>query len=303
MPKFNVGDRVKILSVHQVMSDKYIGTTGVVQEVSNAPYVRMDIDGKTWALKEERLELVKEKQKMKVRVTHKSGKGWWYDNHIGETFEVTEDCSSEYGRIFKRTDVPLWWIMPEHCEIVKEDERMFKIGDKVKVVDSFGSGKAKLGDIATVTGVTERSFDVLLDVKTTDGREYSMCYYRFELLGSQPPEIKTGHLVMTTFDNQWRLAQIDTINQESYARNVLLNLNNFCYLELDEFDIVKVAEVKYIGNIFRAIQAGTPVEQVEDFKVIYDKTKEERKEKLESTISDLQLQLEKAQKELKEAQG
>lgn len=302
MPKFNVGDRVKILSVNTITPKKYIGTTGVVQEVSNVPYVRMDIDGRIWALKEGRLELVKEKQKMKVRVTHKSGENWWYDSHIGETFEVIED-SNHHGRIFKRADKTYWWIMPEHCEIVKEDERMFKVGDKVKVVDSFGSGKVKLGDIATVTKVTDRSFDTLLDVKTTDGREYSMCDYRFELLGSLPPEIKTGHLVMTTFDNQWRLAQIDTINQKPNAGNVLLNLKTFCYIELDAADIIKIAEVKYIGDIFRAIKADTPVEQVKDFKIIYDKTKEERKEKLESTISDLQSQLEKAQKELKEAQG
>ena len=187
MPKFKTGDHVRVVKEQSGKLQKYTGTTGVVQEDDSAPYVRMDINGETWAFDEDDFELAKEEQKMFTKDQLRTGM-------------LVQHKNNEWGVVM---------LGVEH-------------GDKLL-------------------------------------QFYNMGY----------------------------------VSLNSYS-------DNLEYKNGSEWGITKVATVGYIGDIFRAYKSGKPMNSISDFKVIYDKTKDEAKDKLKKTISTLQAQLDAAQDELKE---
>lgn len=123
-------------------------------------------------------------------------------------------------------------------------------------------------------------------------------------------QLRTGMLVQTR-NGDWYIVQIGA---KEYFRSIdyLINLKSGTYLNIKDYnqdlterdmckyDIVKVIECEYIGNVFRGIQDDLSPEQFDGAKVIWQRTEVNPKvQQLESLIEKLKSQLESAEGELK----
>jgi ribosomal protein S17 len=85
----------------------------------------------------------------------------------------------------------------------RTDMAKFKVGDKVRVIDTSGSSRSKMGDIAKVTRVhDEYQTDILIDVEVIgEDRTYSMLEKRFEKYVSSPSfDFKPGDIVVPKYN-------------------------------------------------------------------------------------------------------
>lgn len=219
------------------------------------------------------------------------------DGTVGKIIRIYQDDSMLDHEVDFGGDMA-WNYTADELKLAKEESMdKLKVGDRVTVLPTSILQKY-IGESGVIS-----SFDFEGDPWVVmDGNEHELRFYAKNVKKEEQkmPQIKTGHLVMTTFDNAWRLAQVDTTNKGIYPSSALYSLRDFSYIPIQPKGILKIAEVLYIGDIFRVIQDGADVESISTFKIIYDKTKVEREDKLQGIISDLQDKLDKAQKELKE---
>ena len=111
-------------------------------------------------------------------------------------------------------------------------------------------------------------------------------------------DLKTGMLVQTKEGN-WYVFIGEIFLNLSTMNNLLLRYfdNDLIYVFSSDFNIVKVANISYIGNVFRAYKENRTIEKVDGFKVIWQR-ESEKETQLNTLISKLKIQLEEAQKEL-----
>ena len=124
-----------------------------------------------------------------------------------------------------------------------------------------------------------------------------------EIMEFTKADLKTGMMVKTR-NNSWYIVQKEAADFEGRT-DYLINTDGYTYLALDKydanlidlafvcFDVIEVAEVDYIGNIFKAIENGSPIEDIKGFKVIYQR-KDTRVQQLEQQMADLQKTIEEA---------
>lgn len=196
----------------------------------------------------------------------------------------------------------------------------FNIGDRVKVVkDTFyGDMNVYVGGTYEIERLTHMDNYILKGVTRPNGS--AAVWYESELEKQKEEQkmftkdqLKTGMLVQHK-NNEWSVVMLGV--EHGYdAKDILLNTNDgLRYRRLSDYndnlkrtwdnsgDIVKVATVGYIGDIFRTYKSSKSVESIEGFKIIYDKTKDETKDKLQKTIDTLRTQLKQAQEELAQCQ-
>lgn len=237
-----------------------------------------------------------------VRIIKNITYGKHMDHYIGKTFKIERiSDGGNYvleGVVNEGFDNTVWY--EDELEEVQKMPK-FKTGDRVKVIEYKNTWDSLRKYIGT-TGVAQEESDIPYVRMDIDGETRALNQDELELAEEktmEQPQIKTGHLVMTDWDNQWRLAQVDTTNISYPGEMLLYSLNHFGFLSLKEHKVLKVAEAN-ISYIFKSIKDGTPIEQAIGFKIIYDSTKDEAKDKLRATIDKLQDQLKQAQDELKE---
>jgi len=205
----------------------------------------------------------------------------WQRKYIGTQGTVDEDDSSPYVILDLDGEREPFF----ESKLVKEKamKPKFAKGDKVTIVKpvTFVEYKAKfigksfvIEEIRSDGGVSH------------DGSVGCSVYRPEELrLADEPAEpkfskasLKTGMLVKTR-DGAWHVTQLNTGLTEDYfidlkdGTNLYLRQTNDDLTDIDgddDFDIVTVATVKYIGNIFRRF-GSNDAESIRGFEVIWER--------------------------------
>ena len=171
--KFKVGDKVKV-------SDSWRGNSGKVGTISRTDWGTMykyrvefeDADPESF--REEELELVKEEEtSMKFKVGDKvKVKDSWFghdgqvgvvldtDNYEPYNYNIKFDTEGDNGRRDEN-------FMGDSLELVTEEEEKvmkFKVGDKVKVSNSWGGNTGNVGEITERNGGYHYPYCVTFEV-------------------------------------------------------------------------------------------------------------------------------------------
>ena len=161
--KFKVGDKVKV-------SNSWEGRSGEVGEITRrniweAYPCRVTFeDGVYESFKEEDLELATEEEKvMKFKVGDKvkvSNSWGGHDGEIGEINEYNKGYEFDYCVTFEGEYEESF--REEELELVKEEETSmkFKVGDKVKVSDSWEGRDGEIGQIVDINVYNEFTHEV-----------------------------------------------------------------------------------------------------------------------------------------------
>jgi hypothetical protein len=240
---------------------------------------------------------------------------------VGDRFYFPEQGDDNYKMYWGKNGVITrdngqWWSFRLDDGVVNEvfkwrlvkEKKMFKVGQKVKVIKAE-VWKSRISQVAEVIEVGKVDYKV----KFSDGTTHRFEDYKLEEVkeGMTKDDLKTGMLVQSK-SSEWYLVQ-KGIEDGYESKDRLINLSNyFGYLDLNNYtddlkgfnDIMKVATVVYIGDIFRNIKNIKEIEKTCGFKVIWEREQESTKEKqLKKIIDDLQEQLKEKLEELKGIRG
>lgn len=97
-------------------------------------------------------------------------------------------------------------------------------------------------------------------------------------------DLKTGMLVQTK-KGEWFIVQLNTNAFWDIEASLLISVETGYFFNIYEFrdtlehiytnycdhDIIKIAKVDYLGNIFQALKAGLPMETITNFKIIWER--------------------------------
>lgn len=125
-------------------------------------------------------------------------------------------------------------------------------------------------------------------------------------------ELRNGMLVQLR-RGSWHVIIMGA--KEHMDNNVLfIDINDGCYMNIndyndnldyieksDSFEIMKIAECNYVGDVLRGIKAGIEVTDYKGFKVLWTREDSEAS-KVKSLIAELQGQLSAAQAKLEALQ-
>jgi hypothetical protein len=306
MAKFNKGNRVTVVTTNDSDQRKYIGTQGtvvnprlycqqelrgskgtVMEDGSECPYVRMDTDGRNLAFYESELELAKPlKFKVGDEVEVIQGR-----NHRG--FEIGTkgtigpiecDLGDQDYKVDNGTKTQ--WQSEDELRLIVKPK--FAVGDKVTPVDceSLLSGQRRLlGNTMTVDAVMPKWFNEYTGYSLAEDDGYD---WRESELALTPKftkaDLRTGMLVQLRKDNQWLVVVKDA--GFSDGTDALQHLDDGGYMNLDDlsdnlvntdgyghgYDVVRVATVDSMCFLLKAVRDGDPVENIQDFKVIWERT-------------------------------
>lgn len=120
----------------------------------------------------------------------------------------------------------------------RKNEFDFRIGDRIRTIDSSGAGIAKFGDVGEVTGTDYFAGPfTLVTIQTDDGREYTQYAERFVLEGPSPvltePTIgltEAEHKAMGLTAELWNLLVQEVIDRKGTVRQdsaeIALHIHN-----------------------------------------------------------------------------
>jgi hypothetical protein len=170
--KFETGDKVYVVDNGSLdmLQKEYLGTTGVVQEDDDNPFVLMDSDGEKLAFHEDKLVLMDLKEGDKVEILG-TGNGF-LEQYIGTIGEVQSVMLSGCSvKVHGGTDDGIWGFIFKNLQKVEEDKTMeFKVGDEVEIL-STGTDflEQYIGTIGKVMSVIGDSCWVKVHGGTKDG--------------------------------------------------------------------------------------------------------------------------------------
>ena len=236
----------------------------------------------------------------RVRIISNSGVGRYPVGHIGKITFVDTD------KAYRVDSGPGNWYSEEDLKLAKEDKRMFKIGDRVTVVNQQYKDMNSIGYAGVIKYISSISCE----------RQYQLSndywYNAGELKEANKmtkDDLKNGMLVQHK-NGRWGFIQLATdyygkqkdliIDYKWLSQLSVETLNEA--LEYGDWTIQKIATVDYVGDLFHAIQDGAKVESIGGFKVIWER-QNPKVQQLESLVSKLESQLKEAQDELKEIQA
>lgn len=197
----------------------------------------------------------------------------------------------------------------------------FKVGDKVEVVNNAGCYIAKAGDKGDIVGVdrsTIASIFDLFDVRTADGRKYSIYARRLRLIKEESnvftkADLRTGHLVQT-LKGYWYVVLLNTEKIRAYNSTAIIEgyyhngfetlekyHDNLIHPNYDGLTINKVAVVESPFSAIRGLKNKTSLEDLNGFKIIWER-ESSKVTKLRGTIKDLKVKLQDAERELEAIQ-
>jgi len=192
----------------------------------------------------------------------------------------------------------------------------FNVGDRFYFpVQEDGDYEACWNKTGVIEGIQNVFDDVFADIILDNGLKRGCLLRRLQPIEEArftKDDLKTGMLVQTQNGN-WYMVQLNTyVDGDSIYRDVIVNLSSGNYLCLrnysiefkelcgiDSLNFTKIVQVRYIGDIFRAVRYNTPIEFIQEFKILWERPKENPKvNQLESLCLKLESQLEDAREEL-----
>jgi hypothetical protein len=223
--KFNVGDKVKVVSNGKHNGGKTIGHNFAIGTVGTVVDIGLDSEGKSKArVKTDsyRYEQVLSQEDLELQTSYKPGDRITITEpgeRTGETFTLTErDPAMDYmgkGEAW-RTEETHGWLGENQFELAKEDEKLTKIDARFSVGDivrgtpdnPYGITNYKM-EKGVVTEVLSDYADEDIRVKPLiiDGREarsyetieFAVSSEYFELVG---PQFKAGDVVASKIDGE-----------------------------------------------------------------------------------------------------
>jgi hypothetical protein len=181
-----------------------------------------------------------------------------------------------------------------------EEEHMLNVGDTVKVIGQQVESMKSIGyigKIVTVNGGCDRPYSL------DNGYVYNEEELEVLPKAFTKDDLKENMLVQAR-NGQWAiinsLAKDDPNGGAMYPSGKYAPLDDYSDTlkapdGYSEWNIMKVATFDYFGDFIRYVKGERDMEKAQGFKVIYDRSKEERRK-------ELQEQLEKAQGELEALQ-
>jgi hypothetical protein len=176
---------------------------------------------------------------------------------------------------------------------------------KVKVIRCNGGGKNSwwykdhIGDIFEV-----KSSGNLWILENPMSGKYSIYKSDCEVINSMTKEELKNFMLVQYRCGDWRLVVDNNLYdlKDGDNSNSLMNYNNdlvYNSMLACNLDIVKIAKIGFLEDIFSGMIRQLPVEKFEGFTILWQRKSEEQ-EKLEQVIADLQQQINTAQKKLEE---
>ena len=120
-------------------------------------------------------------------------------------------------------------------------------------------------------------------------------------------------MLVQTKNKNWYIVQRDITHDYRSGNDILIRLDEGCFLDLNEFtndmicdgssfNIIKVAKVHYLGEIFKHFGSNANIESIEGFTIIWQR-EDQRLTQLNTLVTNLQTQLQEAQEEIKRIRG
>ena len=174
MMEFKVGDRVKILNTEFGNKDK----TGTITNISGVVLIYfVEIEGDCghvcqWSDASD-LELVEEETSMKFKVGDKVKVSNSWEGRSGEVGEITRrNIWEAYPCRVTFEDGVYESFKEEELELVKEEEKVmkFKVGDKVRVKDSWFGHDGQVGVVFKIDNYEPYNYSVKFDAEGDNER-------------------------------------------------------------------------------------------------------------------------------------
>ena len=197
--KFKVGDKVRMIRNTYGNRGK-IGTLEKI-DTSTMPYFVVFDDGrKEWCYGHE-FKLLKEEKVMKFKVGDKvKVKDSWFGftGEVGEIVRIGGSSKYPYRVKFDVVDEEDEELFAEgSLELVKEEEKVtkFKVGDKVKVSNSWGGNTGNVGEITEINGGYHYPYCVTFEVGNDESfkeEELELVKEKAEKQSFTKSDLKTG---------------------------------------------------------------------------------------------------------------
>ena len=250
---FKVGDKVTVV-------DNQFGNKGEVGEITNIigmsmPYYVSFGTGNGQWYESEDLELATEEEKvMKFKVGDKVRITWSCLTNKDKEGVISEDDGSVIPYKVTLEDGEVEWKHGNHITKLEETSMKFKVGDKVRVSNSWENRSGKVGEIVRVTERWEYKYTVSFD----DGFEESFKEEEIELIEEKPEkqsftksDLKTGMGVVLRDGSKGHVL-IGTPTQDTIrfiGKNEWIGLDDYADdLTIERFkhlDIVSVYQTKF----------------------------------------------------------
>ena len=193
--KFKVGDKVKILNTE--FGNK--GKIGIIENISGTTmiyFVKLDGSCNSQWSNASDLELVEEEKVMKFKVGDRVQVVATYSGFRGDKGNVTENDGTDNLPIKVRFDDGdhVCWFYEDDLKVLYEEEKVmkFKVGDKVKVSNSWFGFTDEVGVIASVQDQEpEFKYTVKFNVEDGENKEESFREVELKLVSEKQSFIKS----------------------------------------------------------------------------------------------------------------
>jgi hypothetical protein len=252
---------------------------------------------------------------MKVKIVKSSYYLDWYINHIGEEFQVDPqvDYDGDY-QVIQKDKFQGYYISSKDCKEVKEETMgNIKVNDKVKIIgEEYPHMKSigKQGKVVDLDGFSGTGRNIRV---RAEGATWCYKESELELIPEEQQftkaDLRTGMLVQLR--NGDVCIVMFGVKEYDDSTDLIVDVNDGNKLAIDEFDddltdadedtqydIVKVIECDYVGDVFRGIRQCKSPLGFTDVKVLYERPNP-KVEQLKKRIDELKGELEKAEDELK----
>ena len=251
--EFNIGDRVKIVSMNGGETESSIfevGHIGTITEIGgyhglDANVVRLDNSMIGWVDTED-LELIETEKELEFKVGDKVRIVGTKSVDFYEIGDIAEIISVDYGI----TDLPYEleddWVNGDDLELVEDVEEVeLKVGDKVKIVGDYFAESYFVGETAEILRVDTNDETYLVYIESRDCNDW-VDYTDVELIENEV-EFEVGDKVRVvsrnhypTISSVYRVGDTVIITKVDSDDNDVVNLDDDACGWVDTEDLVHV---------------------------------------------------------------